>query len=329
MFLSKEAMTIAAILQAHATDIRDDIADAIELSVVGRAEVPFLTELADYLPAVLQQSLTRAGVAANVRVRKVHQSPQVDYKNAVGKDVRCELADLLMVVKYFVPSGIEAKSIFHQVKSADGKGNSCKIDEVQLELLHQWPPLKFGRAAHGGPQPYHVMPWMPEFGSYMLMRRAPAKGGVISAVRPAYGVSPTAWRVEDSGPARVDLTTLPYTLMVQSALLNQIVFESGEPHHHGNVDQLINAVYRYIGWQPDPPEEFYGYLKDCQQKKDCVFVVIEVRVALDGTPAAQKIGRYEPLNDSDKLAQIEQKRKERDSKRADANSSYGGGKIYD
>jgi hypothetical protein len=79
----------------------------------------------------------------------------------------------------------------------------------------------------------------------------------------------------------VDINSFPYTRGDAENFLNHLLFEIGE--HHSNQDNqeiqnLINALYRYVEWEPDPPEEFDGF---SVKKEHEGFAAIEISIKSD------------------------------------------------
>jgi hypothetical protein len=286
---SAHTKQLATQVQVHAAALRKAIKNAIEQSVVNRDEVPFIRELVATLPPSLNAAFAKAGITATTRAIEVHAKPKVDFICATGATCNRELADILFVVKYVQPNknSYEAKAILHQAKATRVPASLiCDIDSFQLELLRDWPAFEFGRVHTGGPRRYKIVPVTQEFGSYMLMRRRPVNGQYISLYRKDYGAVPTAWIVHAAGPANVNIGTLPFSLLVSNQIFNHIAFVQGEPHTTPGVQRLVNALYRYVGWKPDPPDEFDGYtVTKPTGKVDPQFAIFEVRVG------AESVGR--------------------------------------
>jgi hypothetical protein len=181
------------------------------------------------------------------------------------------LADILVVVKYHLPGGVREKnSILYQVKMAGQGSTRCTIDQTQLELLATWPTFEFGKG-QGGPIQHTVQPIGLEFGSYMLEPRNPNKRNY--AIDRCYGVVPTAHMVRSEGPTTVDLKHLPYTRGDAQGLFSLLAFEIGEHDSNATVKNLVDALYRYVGLTPDPPNEFDDY-----SNTKGIFLLIEIRV---------------------------------------------------
>ncbi|MCE5204126.1 MAG: hypothetical protein LLG24_07955 [Actinomycetia bacterium] len=228
----------------------------------------------------------------------MHQKPIV----AMKPGGRCELGDLLVVVKYHLLDGTtEKKSIIYQVKLTDSKRAQCKIDQKQLRLLRDWPDFEFGRRRDGGPRTYRIRPLTLEFGSYMLEpRRArntdvldpwvadvPLLLGEQSLVwRRTFGFCPTAWQVSQDGPKSIAFSKLAHTTPDADALVSQLAFCLGEHHSNLPVDDLVSSLCRYVGLDPDPPDEFDGYIG--KETRSSGFGVLELNVKQSRT------GRSEP-----------------------------------
>lgn len=276
MFINPESKIIANSLRQNSAELRRGIYQVFEQSIVGcRNEVQFINNLSQNMKIYF--SSTHIGghiISCNSNV--IHKKPIV---KMLDRSESRELGDLLVVVKYHLPSGVvESKSAIYQVKLAEKKGSTkCTIDQEQLGLLCDWPPFSFGLASHGGPQNYHVTPNTLEFGSYMLEKRNPSSGEFISRTGTSrcYGVTPHALLVRSTGPNSVYMETLPYTRDDAASIFSQLIFETGEHHCNSSVKNLIDALYRHVGMAPDPPDEFEGYWKEI---KEDGFGIIEINV---------------------------------------------------
>ena len=177
-------------------------------------------------------------------------------------------------MKYHLSGGIREKnSILYQVKMAAKGSTQCAIDQTQLELLSKWPKFEFGRKATGGPIQYTVQPVGLEFGSYMLEPRNANPGDYAVSWSNSYGVVPTAHLVRSEGPNTVDLKKLPYTRGDAQGIFSLLAFEVGEHDSNATAWDPVDALYRYAGLTPDPPNEFDGY-----SDPKGIFAVIEIRV---------------------------------------------------
>jgi hypothetical protein len=282
MFRSDIARHIGDAVRWNADAIRIAVTDAFQAAVINeRGEVNFFRKLLAQVNDNLN-NLHLSGLSVSCRVAQTHQKPRVRVHSP--RAFQCELADLLVVVKYVVgPTLIERKSILYQVKLCDSGTFRCKIDLNQLELLSDWPAFEFGLLSSGGPCGYTVEPKTLEFGSFMLMERAPAKGRFVPCRThfcniSAYGISPHALAVRHRGPATVDISDFPYAANAADVFFSQIAFEIGE-HHDFNaaVDSLVSALYRHLKLAPDPPDEFEGYTRNVSEEEPG-FGIIEITI---------------------------------------------------
>src|SRR6202011_893124 len=143
--------------------------------------------------------------------------------------------------------------------------------------------FEFGLLSSGGPCRYTVEPKTLEFGSFMLMERAPAKGSFVPCRTHfcninAYGISPHALAVRRRGPTTVDISNFPYAANAADVFFSHVAFEMGE-HHDFNapINELVSAVYRHLGLAPDPPGEFEGYTLSVGEEEPG-FGIIEITV---------------------------------------------------
>jgi hypothetical protein len=286
---SEKNKEIAAWLRSGAEFISARVADAFEQAVVGRgSEILFFRELIANLKRRLEP-LRIPGARFSCRLAEIHQKPIVETPN-----YRCELGDLLMVVKYHpIEADSEVKSIIYQVKMAD-KGSSnqrCKLDKNQLNLLTRWPEFRFGRKADGGTRAYRIAPSSLEFGSYLLAPRSARQGQVLTpwevdtpldfgtaslVWKRSYGLGPTAWDCYAEGTASIPLTKSAHLVADVDAVVGHLLFSKGENHLNSEVRELVAALYRYVGLDPDPPAEFDGFSTEPGREKG--FAVLEVNV---------------------------------------------------
>jgi hypothetical protein len=224
--MGPDAKEIANEIRRKASQIRPAIQSAFEKAIVGVGnEVQFIKKLSVELQSAFQQ-LADQSYPFSCRISQIHQKPIV---RIINTGSRCELGDILVVVKYHLPGGVREKhSILHQVKMAAKDSTQCAIDQTQLQLLSNWPKFEFGRKAAGGPIQYSVQPVGLEFGSYMLEPRNVNLGDYAVKWSNSYGVVPTAHLVRSEGPNTVDLKKLPYTRADAQGIFSLLAFEVGE-----------------------------------------------------------------------------------------------------
>ncbi|MFH1296728.1 MAG: hypothetical protein ABIJ04_05580 [Bacteroidota bacterium] len=214
------------------------------------------------------QVLSIPGIIVTPRVSKIHGKPIV--QSASG---RCELGDLLVVIKYHRPDGlIEAKSIIYQIKLSRNNSSICDIDKTQLSLLTDWPTFSFGGSS------YNISPLSLEFGSYMLEPRNPPCGSCLPTKYRCYGICTDAVLVRSLGPNSVNISSQVYARGDANNFFSHLVFEIGENHINKGVNDFVEALYRYVGLSPDPPDEFIGYSVNLE---DDGFGIFELNVRTD------------------------------------------------
>jgi hypothetical protein len=285
MFATETAKAISTATKANAVALRQALAEIFENSIVGqRSEVRFFDDLSDNMKRVFDR-IRLAGLNLTCRVARTHQKPRVAVDDPVR--FRCELADLLVVVKYLIEPGVvERKSLFYQVKLCEDDTSKCKVDPNQLELLTSWPRFRFGRQGAGFTS-YEIRPKTLELGSYMLMLRGPASGTFIPCrghfcYQRAYGISPCATDVRKEGPLTVDIASFPYAKNAPEVFFSHIAFEIGEPHEFDpELDALVSALYRHLGIEPDPPGEFDGFTREVNPEEEPGFALIELTLKRD------------------------------------------------
>lgn len=286
MILGRQTKRMATFLRSCSEFISVRVFRAFEESIVGcQREVPYFRRLVRLLDRELS-SLQLPNIRFSTRIAEVHQKPIVQ-----TSAFRCELGDLLIVVKYHpLDSAPEARSVIYQVKMADKGGDSCKIDQKQLNLLTEWPRFEFGKSKDGGPQAFTITPRSLEFGSYLLAPRGAVKSAYLAPWEldvplefgtesgywsRGYGLGPTSLECYFEGPDRVTLSKRSHLICDVDAILGQLIFARGENHQTPEVKNLIDALYRFVGLSPDPPNEFLGYYTD---DTEAAFVVLEFNV---------------------------------------------------
>jgi hypothetical protein len=283
MFSNRWAASIADEVLWNADVLRQALVEAFENAIVGQGlEVRFFRRLLSQVEDKLN-SVSLGGLNVRCRTKETHMKPRVRVQ--APRAFQCELADLLVVVKYVSASNaIERKCLFYQVKLCDTGTLNCKINPDQPELLCDWPSFEFGLKADGGPRTHSINPHTLEFGSFMLMQRNPGHGSFVPCRSHfcniwAYGVSSHALAVRKDGPSFVDISTFPYATNSAEAFFRHLAFEIGEDHDFNQtVHSLVEALYRHLGLDPDPPTEFDGYFRSCGEEEPG-FALIEITVS--------------------------------------------------
>lgn len=267
--------SISHLIRQSVRPIRKAMYDAFEKAVIGKAtEKVYLAQFAPAL-AKLFGSITVPGIAFSARHAVTHAKPKVSFPGGP-----CELADLLVVVKYHTPTGTAAaRSILYQIKmSQKGRPTKYDIDQKQLKLLSTWPTFSFGLKADASRAQYSITPTTLEFGSYMLEPRDAVKGDIHTNKSRCYGVCPYATQVAAVGAHTVGMNSLKYNRGDVQNFFSHLAFEIGEPHTTAGVKNLIEALFRHVGLAPDPPDEFEGFYAEPPEDG---FAVLEVNVKED------------------------------------------------
>lgn len=262
MPLTTLARSISAQLSLHSQTLKSKLSQAFENATVGCAkEILFLDKLITELERSFN-GLSLPGIDSLTRkTLKIHQKPIVTFPSG-----RCELGDLLVVIKYHGLNGeLETKSIIYQVKMASGKSTDCKIDQTQLGLLCDWPSFVFGGT------PYTLNPRSWKFGSFMLEPRNSPKGIFLPRNAHYYGICPSARLVRKGGPLKIDIQKPFYAIADVENYYRHMIFKIGEHHSNKPVADLVDALYRYVGMLPDPPDEFAGFHEYSEEDSFAVF----------------------------------------------------------
>jgi len=275
MFIHNDTKTMSTLLRINAGHIRSGLYRVFESSIVGcNREIQFLENLTNNM-VIFLRDLDIPGLTLSCRFNVIHQKPIVSTSSG-----RCELGDLLVVVKYHIPSGkYEAKVIIYQIKLTRRGSLTCDVDQAQLDLLCNWPQFSFGKASDGGPRTYSINAHTLEFGSYLLEQRSPASGSYLAGKYHCYGACPYAMLVHSIGPSSVSINHLPYTRGDVHNFFSHLILEIGEHHFYQPVNDFVNALYRYAGLAPDPPSEFNEY---CEKVEDDGFAIMEINIETKG-----------------------------------------------
>jgi hypothetical protein len=283
MFSTKQTQEMATMLRQLWPKIYVEVCVAFQSAAVGaKKEVIFFKKLLDEFRTRFT-NFPAGQLQINCRTAEVHQKPIVQ-----TDQFGCELADLLVVVKFRTASGvIESKSVLYQVKMCNAGTLRATIDQRQLTLLTEWPRFQFGRRANGNPELFSIQPRTIEFGSYLIGQRGPKDKQWLSSplfpwfCYPCYGVAPSALTVKREGPKSVNCDSIPEPCSDVCNMIRHLVFDLGEPHvFNPDVQRLVDALYRYVELSPDPPKEFDEYTKETG-RDEIGFGVIEFSVTLE------------------------------------------------
>lgn len=220
----------------------------------------------DFKPYI--NGLRIPGATLTCKAEEIHGRPIV----TLSGGQRCELGDYMVVIKYKQGATvIGRKIVICQYKRSHN--NTWSINQTQLTLLRDWPVFQFGRVATGI-NSFSLNPTRPEFGSYQLINDL-NRGRISNLYGNAYEVSA---RQRGTHVHTADAANFFYDVQVAFSLL--LAWEIGEPIiPSSDIENFVSALYRYIGWEEDPPDEFNDF---STQNSEGGFWAIEITVSLGG-----------------------------------------------
>lgn len=267
MFPNKESMEISSVIMGHWQELLHNFSIFHNHAILrANGEVQyfryFFNDLSIYL-----NSISFSGINFDCQTVEIHQKPIVSFHP--GK--RCELGDYFVSVKYVDGNGrlLGKKLVIYQFKM--GRNNKFKIDQVQLELLRNWPTFTFGRR-NFGVNTYNLRPKTPDLGSYWLALRENSDYSFAASATDIYN-----YQVSN----KIGFNELNKIILTgQVALLLQLGWRYGEyVQENSDMNDFFDTLYRYVGFDPDPPDEFIGFMTD--KNSDESFWGIEVKIKLD------------------------------------------------
>lgn len=266
MFPNKEAMKISArILKEWQAIAKELIAIDYKALMNSTGEVAYFRTLFPEVEKFLNGlRLSNNTIGFHCRQKEIHQKPIV---RLYGGRRGCELGDYFVMVKYWYNNQLLGKkALINQFKFSKKQAN-WQINQRQLILLSDWPPFAFGRKSSGY-NLFSISPMTPEFGSYWLG----GKSCQISLFLTAQDI------VCLQTKKRLKLDKVHKSVRIEGplSLLSAIAWRLGEYiPPSSDIERFLEALYRYIGWAPDPPEEFKGF--SANEKKG-PFFALEINV---------------------------------------------------
>jgi hypothetical protein len=245
-------------------------------------EVEFLKKCTD----LARDQFNEKNTNKNIRIKTgyIHQKPYaifIDPKDIAEKS-RTELGDLLIVVKRKKANLIEREATFIQVKWDSSKPPpypSWKIEPHQRDFWKNIKTNKFSfgkKARKAGGYDDIVFDGIKEDGN--LCR--------YLFVNPYFLNKQSAWLIDlDLIKDKDKYETKDFLLNFQSMFENKlkdILNGAGVkvknklpevPGVGGSLSDILTIIYKYLGWQEDPPEEFESYFEG-----DEGFMVLEITV---------------------------------------------------
>ncbi|MFZ5767613.1 MAG: hypothetical protein ACOY3F_02840 [Bacillota bacterium] len=310
MYPNRETIDIAVLIEEDAIAIMRVLCLANRQALSTAAtEVHYVRTFAERVENAWGSTVWGSGtrrLQVRTRVKSIHGRAIVEI---IAGGSRCELGDLLLVVKYAKGATVLGQKVVVFQAKLDRSG--WDINPIQHRLLSEWPPFRFGNAQrHAGPHQFDLRPREREFGSYLLARR----DGLPQGYPGCYDFCPlpllTDWRIL---VAATSSTLMPGTPVVFHAhypypwvlvaiacdapavpqrkrlhphhlrygrclvfeLFDLLTWRRGEWVEPGStMHEFVSALYRLVGLQEDPPGEFEGY-----HQEDGGFTILEITVA--------------------------------------------------
>jgi hypothetical protein len=194
----------------------------------------------------------------------IHQRPYAFFvqPTSICNKTKCELGDILYVFKKLDASGnlIQAKASFVQVK----KGiNSWHIEPHQLEFLSNIKTIhfRFGNSVYkqGGISPiiYNGLRYCGNLSQYLLIGGNTSFCYPTKRIRACQPFSQRGFSINVNNPTICPIK-IPFCPQYDSHLkfLNKFFIGKSGANVLNELQQIIELIYKKIGWIFDPPEEF-------------------------------------------------------------------------
>lgn len=200
-----------------------------------------------------------------VRAGFIHQRPYVFFvqpANIAGRQ-RCEFGDILYVFKKFDRGGslVQAKATFVQAKKGLGY---WFIEPHQLEFLANINRIqfRFGNSVYklGGYSPtiYNGLTLQGDIAQYLLLDDVDALSYSVDRIIAHQKLYQHGFSIGGSNPISCRERNAPLCPNHDShvAFLERFCVGHEGSELAGDFRQVIDLIYKRIGWQLDPPEEF-------------------------------------------------------------------------
>ncbi len=269
MFFNNQGKEISSRIKSHKQRL---IFNFIRLHIDAinktRTEVQYFRHFFPALQTYLN-GLRIPGANFSCRVKEIHGSPLVTY----GARQTCELGDYIIIVKY-KNNGmlVGQKTIVYQLKRSHRK--SWDIDQRQLTLLKNWPTFNFGRRQNSA-NSFTLRPTRPEYGSFVLVNDL--RFGLFESN--IFGTAYDIFQNQNRNRIQVsDVDKFYYCGII--SYMSLLAWEIGEPIiPNTDISDFTSALYRYMEWEEDPPDEFIKYER---KGEDHSFWGIEITVGTEG-----------------------------------------------
>lgn len=200
-----------------------------------------------------------------VRAGFIHQRPYAFFvqPSKIAGRVKCELGDILYVVKDMDPAGnlISARAAFLQAKQGL---SSWFIEPHQLEFLANIKKVqfRFGNSVFkkGGCKPciYQGLPHSGEMAYYLLLGGQEELCYSVTRVKKRQPLYQHGFSLGPNRTIRCKQANVDFCVNHDSHLQFLISLLSGTngANLSGGMREIVELIYKRIGWVLDPPEEF-------------------------------------------------------------------------
>lgn len=225
----------------------------------------------------------------SMRTGFIHQRPYMRFRTPAGVPatlcgkVACELGDVMYVFKEKVAPTAPPHYVSVAFLQAKIGTNMWAVEPHQLEAARsiQTLPFTFGNTvfAAGGVAPivYAGLPVSRLF-YYLLLGTTPTARALAYDAARVIAHSPgicVSFALQDS-------THLPCSFSrpccnscdSHQRFLSALMSKAAGELKTGTLAQIVDLIYKRIGWVPDPPEEFEGYFPD--EGENAGFGIVEI-----------------------------------------------------
>lgn len=187
-----------------------------------------------------------------------------------------ELGDILFIVK-FLKCGILQGKTTCLIQAKFSRGNNWHIDNFQFDFMLNFPDFKLGNKRnfiHN--RIFHLVPTKKTWSTYVFTH--PTEKPIFHTTTRIHNITGNL----SSFQHQQSFTYYPHNFYAyfQMFLYNLLISKYGEflsPSSTCDIKDLIDTIYRHIGWAPDPPAEFTDQGK-IEDDEDSGFGIIEITI---------------------------------------------------
>lgn len=251
-------------------------------------------------PDIVRSYVTAAGKIAQTPLMKVrtgfiHQRPYAFFVNptAIAGREKCELGDVLYIYKKLDSTGklVQAKACFVQAKKGSGYWS---IEPHQLEFLANIKTIqfRFGNSVYkrGGVKPiiYSGLPHSGDIAQYLLFDATSALSYSVKRVKACQPLYQHGFPIHLGKPILCKEAKKPFCANHDSHFQFLDRFCNGKEgaNLQGQVRDIVELIYKRIGWVLDPPEEFADNFIDDPRG----FAIVEITASTDERPQERERG---------------------------------------